>query len=313
MKGPGILHAVVAYLLWGLLPVYWKALQSISPLQILAHRIVWSFIILGFVLLVRREATAWVALLRQGRTVRLHCLAAYLLALNWLTYIHGVNTHRIVETSLGYYINPLFIVLLGVVVLRERLRPLHWLAVGLAFLGVGLMTLRLGRVPWIALVLAASFGLYGLAKKKARIAALPGLTLETGALVLPAIAGLAILWSQGTGALGRADASTQVLLVLGGLVTLAPLLLFAHAARTVPLSTLGLLQFLAPSVSLWIGVAIYGEPFDRTRQLSFGLIWLALAIYWLETWRGSGRGSPPPVRLGPASQTSGQPRPGISG
>lgn len=296
MNGSGIPHAVVAYLLWGLLPVYWKALQSVSPVQILAHRIVWSFVILGLVMLVRREGGAWFALLRQGRAVRLHGLAACLLAINWLTYIHGVNTDRIVETSLGYYINPLFSVVLGVVVLRERLRPLQWLAVGFAFLAVGLMTLRAGRLPWIALVLAASFGLYGLAKKKASLPALPGLTLETGALVVPAAFGLALAWLRGTGALGRADASTQVLLVLAGLVTLAPLLLFAHAARTVPLSTLGLLQFLAPSVALGIGVAVYGEPFDRTRQLSFGLIWLALAVYWLETWRGSGRGLPPPTK-----------------
>jgi chloramphenicol-sensitive protein RarD len=295
MKGPGILHAVAAYLLWGLLPVYWKALQSVSPPQILAHRIIWSFVILGLVVLVRREGRASIALLRQGRAVRLHGLAACLLALNWLTYIHGVNSDRIVETSLGYYINPLFSVVLGVVVLRERLRRFQWLAVGIAFLGVGLMTLGVGRVPWIALVLATSFGLYGLAKKKAKAAALPGLTLETGVLVLPAIVGLTMLWLRGAGALGHADLSTQLLLVLGGLVTLAPLLLFAHAARTVPLSTLGLLQFLAPSVALWIGVAIYDEPFDRTRQLSFGLIWLALAIYWLETWRVSARRLPPSV------------------
>lgn len=290
MKGLGIPHAVGAYLLWGLLPVYWKALQSVSSVQILAHRIVWSFVILGLVVLVRREWAVWAAMLRRGRVVRLHVLAAVLLALNWFTYIHGVNTGRLVETSLGYYINPLFSVALGVVVLRERLRRMQWLAVGLAILGVGFMIARAGSLPWIALVLAGSFGLYGLAKKKASIAALPGLGLETGALFVPAVFGLAVLWWRGEGALGHAPVWTQVLLVIGGVVTLAPLLLFAHAARTVPLSTLGLLQFLAPSVALWIGVVLYGEPFDRTRQISFGLIWLALAVYWVETWRGGRRG-----------------------
>ena len=289
VRVPGILHAVAAYLLWGLLPVYWKALQRVSPVEILAHRIFWSFVILGLAVVARREGRAWIALLRQGRIVRLHAVAACLLGVNWLTYIHGVNTDRIVETSLGYYINPLLNVVLGVLVLRERLRPLQWLAVGLASLGVGYLTLGVGRLPWIALVLAGSFGLYGLAKKRAQVPALPGLTLETATLFLPAAAGLTLLAYRGQGALGHASFSLQTLLVLAGLVTLAPLLLFAHAARTVPLSTLGLLQFLAPSVALLIGVFIYREPFDSTRQISFCLIWIALALYWFEVWRAHRR------------------------
>ena len=192
----------------------------------------------------------------------------------------------------SYSSNPLLNVVLGVLILRERLRPLQWLAVGLASLGVGYLTLGVGRLPWIALVLAGSFGFYGLAKKRAQVPALPGLTLETATLVVPAAAGLTLLACRGQGALGHASFSLQTLLVLAGFVTLAPLLLFAHAARTVPLSTLGLLQFLAPSVALWIGVYIYREPFDRTRQISFGLIWVALALYWFEVWRAQRRRLP---------------------
>lgn len=279
---PGVLQAVAAYLIWGLLPVYWKALWQVPAPQILAHRIVWSFAFLSLAVTLRREWAA-VRMASGGvRTVLFYATAASLLSVNWLTYIYAVNTGRIVETSLGYYINPLVSVLLGVAVLRERLRRLQWYAVGLAACGVAYQTVQAGHLPWIALVLAFSFGLYGLAKKKAKAPAMPGLTVETGLLVLPALLWLGFVEAKGQGTFGHATAATNTLLVVAGLVTALPLLLFAQATRTVPLSTLGLLQYLAPSCGLLLGVLAYGEPFDLGRSIGFALIWSGLALFWFE-------------------------------
>ncbi|MHB9006249.1 MAG: EamA family transporter RarD [Limisphaerales bacterium] len=283
----GMVQAVAAYLIWGLLPVYWKALRGVPAPEILAHRIVWSLAFLGVIVLIRPEWAAVKGILENRRARLLYGVAACLLAVNWLTYIHGVNTDRIVETSLGYFINPLVSVLLGVVFLGERLRRGQWMAVMLAAIGVAYLTVWVGRLPWIALVLAVSFGLYGLAKKKAPAGAVPGLIVETGVLFLPAAVGLVVMESWGTGVFGHGTGATRLLLVLGGLVTAVPLLLFASAARAVPLTTLGLLQYLAPTCGLLIGVWGYGEGFDRGRQIGFGLIWSGLGVYWLEgIWRG---------------------------
>jgi chloramphenicol-sensitive protein RarD len=281
----GILWAVGAYSLWGVLPVYWKALQTVPAPQILAHRILWSFVLLGALMFLRRE---WRVLWNStnGRTLVVYGVAAAVLSVNWLTYIWAVNAGRIIETSLGYFINPLVSVLLGVVCLRERLRRAQWLAVGVAAVGVSYLTWRHGSVPWVALVLAGSFALYGFLKKQAPLGALHGLTLETAMLWLPAVAFLGWQEAQGVGRLGHGALGTNLLLVLTGVVTALPLLLFAAAARRISLSTIGLLQYLAPTCQLAIGVWVYREPFDRARLVGFVLIWSALALYTLEgLWR----------------------------
>ena len=281
----GVWLAVGAYALWGVLPVYWKAVQSVPAPEILAHRIVWSFLFLAGLVFLGREWTAF----RQGlsaRTAGIYAGAALVLSVNWLTYIWAVNASRIVETSLGYFINPLVSVALGMVFLHERLRRLQWLCIALAAGGVAWLTWQHGSLPWVALVLAFSFGLYGLLKKTAPLPALQGLTLETALLWLPALGWLLFREAQGQAAFGHAGLRTTALLFFTGVVTALPLLLFAAAARKVSLTTLGLLQYMAPSCQLLIGVTVYHEPFGRDRLLGFGLIWGALALYSIEgVWR----------------------------
>lgn len=277
----GIWLGLGAYLLWGLLPVYWKALRTVPAPEILMHRIVWSFGFLALLIILSRQGRTLRAAATQRRTLAIYLGAALLLGLNWFVYIWAVNHNRIVETSLGYYINPLVSVALGVVVLRERLGAIQWVAVGIAALGVLFLTWQYGAFPWVAVVLALSFACYGLIKKTAPLPALPGLTIETALLWLPAAGYLGALESQGIGHFGQSGGWGDSLLVLTGVVTALPLLLFASAARLVKLSTLGLLQYVSPTCALILGVAVYGEPFPRARALGFGIIWLALAVYWL--------------------------------
>ena len=278
----GVWYAVGAYLLWGLLPIYWKALQTVPALQILNHRVVWSLGFLAAILLVRRDWEPLRLALKSRRILLIYLATSCLLGVNWLTYIWGVNAGFIVETSLGYFINPLVSVLLGVVFLREKLRPGQWIPVGLAALGVIYLTISYQKLPWIALVLAFTFGLYGLIKKIAPLNSLHSLALETALLFVPSLAYL--LWAeiQGTGAFGHANISTTLLLVFTGVVTALPLLLFGAGARLIPLSLIGLLQYTAPTLQFLIGVLIYGEPFTRERMIGFGIIWVALVIYTLE-------------------------------
>lgn len=281
----GVWLAAGAYGLWGVLPVYWKAIRTVPAPEILAHRIVWSFLFLAVLVALKGE---WAAF-RAGwnrRNVRVYAVAAALLSVNWLTYIWAVNAARIVETSLGYFINPLVSVALGMVFLRERLRRLQALCVGLATLGVAWLSWQHGTLPWVALVLALSFGLYGLLKKTAPLPALQGLTIETALLWLPALGFLGVREASGAAAFGHAGLRVGAMLFFTGVVTALPLLLFAAAARRVSLTTLGLLQYLAPSCQLLIGVGVYHEPFGRDQALGFGLIWTALALYSLEgVWR----------------------------
>ena len=277
----GVIFAAAAYTLWGFFPIYFKALKAVPAPQVLAHRIVWAFLFLLGVLAVRREVGA----LRRLLTPRIlvgYLGAGVLLAINWLAYVWGVAAGYIVETSLGYFINPLVSVVLGVLFLRERLRPWQWLPVGLAAVGVAYLTLEYGRLPWLALVLAFSFGLYGLLKKLALLNALHGLTLETGSVFLPALGYLVAVEVTGQAAFGHGPAVQTLLLALTGMVTAVPLLLFAGGARRVPLTTLGLLQYIAPSLQFLLGVFVYGEPFGLTQLVGFSLIWLALAIFSAE-------------------------------
>jgi chloramphenicol-sensitive protein RarD len=278
----GILYAACAYLFWGFLPVYWKALQAVSATQILAHRVIWSFILLMGLLLIKRDLPNLRLALQDRRNWAASILAAGLLTVNWLTYIWGVNAGFIVETSLGYFINPLVNVLLGVLFLREKLRSWQWLPVGLASVGVLYLTFSYGRLPWISLVLAFSFGLYGLIKKTASLGALHGLSVETGIMFLPATFYLLFAASQGEAVFGNMDVATNLLLVFTGVVTALPLLLFGAAARRIHLSTLGILQYIAPTCQFLIGVYIYGEPFTQERLIGFSIIWIALLIYSIE-------------------------------
>jgi chloramphenicol-sensitive protein RarD len=277
----GIWYGLGAYLIWGFLPLYLKQLHQVPPVQILGNRIVWSFVFLALALTLRKD---WPHFRRavQWRMLPVFLVSAGLLAGNWLMYIWGVNSGYIVETSLGYYINPLVSVLLGVVVLRERLRPMQWLPIGIAALGVFYLTYNYGGLPWLALALALTFGLYGLAKKKAPLGSLYGLTVETGLLFLPALGILFFAQAQGVGGLTEYGWTTTLLLIFAGVVTSVPLLMFGAAARQIDLSLLGVLQYVAPTLQFMIGVFVYKEPFDRAQLVGFSMIWLALAIFWIE-------------------------------
>ncbi len=278
----GVLYALGAYFLWGLFPLYWKNLQDVPPVEILSHRIVWSLLFLLGFLAVKRHWGWLRPALGNGKILLSSLLTAVLLGSNWLIYIFGVNTGRIVETSLGYFINPLVSVLLGMIFLREALRRGQWLAIGLAALGVLYLTVSVGALPWLSLVLAFSFGFYGLIRKTAVLNSQEGLTLEMGWLVLPAAGYLLYVQAQGTAAFARNGLATTVLLLLAGVATAVPLLLFAAGARLIPLATIGFLQYLAPTLQFLIGVFVYGEAFPPARMVGFSIIWLALALYSVE-------------------------------
>jgi chloramphenicol-sensitive protein RarD len=280
----GIWNGLAAYVLWGFFPIYWKLLHEVSALQVIGHRIVWSFLLLIAVILLTRQWKDFRAAALVPKVIGIYAVAGVLLSINWLIYVWGVNSGFIVETSLGYFINPLISVLLGVLFLRERLRTAQWVAVGLAAMGVAYLTITYGRLPWIALSLAVSFGIYGLVKKIAPLGSLYGLTLET-ALVFPiALLYLAFVQSAGMGAFLHHGALTDILLIGTGVVTSIPLLMFASAARQIPLSMIGVLQYIAPTLQFLIGVFLYHEPFDQSRLVGFGLVWLALIIFWVENY-----------------------------
>ena len=279
----GILLAIGAYGLWGVLPVYWKTIVIVPAPQILSHRIIWSFLFLVIILLVKNDLAAFRLAIKSKKTVAIFCVASVLIGVNWLTYIWGVNAGYIVETSLGYFINPLVSVVLGVIFLREKIRLSQWFPIILATLGVLYLTVSYGALPWIALLLASTFGLYGLIKKTAPLNSLHGLSLETGILFLPALFYLIAAESQGTGIIGHSSWIVTFLLVFTGVVTALPLLLFASAARRINLSTLGILQYIAPTMQFLLGVLIYGEAFTQTRLIGFSIIWIALLIYSMES------------------------------
>jgi len=277
----GIAYASAAYLLWGVFPIYFKALQSVAPLEILGHRIVWSLAVCAVLLLALRRLQWLAELRRQPRVLLWFAASSILVAANWFVYIWAVTAGRVVDASLGYFINPLVNVLIGAAFLHERLRGAQWAAVGIAAVGVAWLTWQAGAVPWIGLVLALSFGLYGLLRKTAALGAIEGLTLET--VLLTPVAAAYLLWLAHTGASGFVDgnAATRLLLAAAGPVTAVPLLLFAAGARRIPFSTLGLLQYLGPSLQLLLGVWLYHEPFAE-RAPGYALIWIALAIFSIE-------------------------------
>jgi chloramphenicol-sensitive protein RarD len=278
----GIWYAVGAYVLWGLLPVYWKWLQHVPAPQVLCHRILWSFLTLIAIVLLSRQWNAFRAAMVKPRVLRAYAAAAVLIAINWLTYIWAVNAGFIVETSLGYFINPLLSVLLGVIFFRESLRPWQWAAIALAAAGVLYLTIAYGALPWIALTLAVTFGAYGLVKKIAPLGSLYGLTLETGVLLLPALIFLIYTDGTGYGAFFHAGAISDALLAGAGFITAVPLLLFSSAARRIPLSLIGILQYIAPTLQFLLGVLVYREPFTAVKLIGFGIVWIALIVYGVE-------------------------------
>ena len=278
----GVLSGVGAYLIWGFFPIYLKALQVVPALQIMLHRVVWAFVFVLLLILIRRRWAGIRVSLRNPRVIMTYTLTAFLLAVNWLVYIYGINSGQVVETSLGYFINPLLSVALGVVFLRERLRPMQWLPVGLASLGVLYLTLQYGALPWIALALAFSFGMYGLIKKIAPLGAMDSLFVETGIIFLPALLFLLFSNNQGAGAFGHQGWQISILLAFSGVVTAVPLLLFGRAARSIPLSLLGILQYIAPTVQFLLGIYLYQEAFTATRLVGFAIIWIALLIFSIE-------------------------------
>ncbi|UOX99879.1 EamA family transporter RarD [Blastococcus sp. PRF04-17] len=281
----GVLCGLAAYTLWGLFPLYFPLLKPAGGLEIVAHRVLWSLLFVGLLLTVVRRWSHVRALVTDRRRLLVLTGAAVLIAANWLVFVYGVNSGHVVETSLGYFINPLVSVLLGVVVFGERLRPLQWAAVGIAAVAVTVLTVDYGRPPWIALTLAATFGLYGLMKKIVRTEAAPGLFVETLLVAVPAAVVLGVLHGSGGGTFAREGAGHALLLLGSGVATAVPLLLFAAAARRIPLSTVGLLQYLTPLMQLALGVFVFDEPMPPARLAGFAIVWVALAVFTADMLR----------------------------
>ncbi|MEJ7704924.1 MAG: EamA family transporter RarD [Geodermatophilaceae bacterium] len=281
----GLWYGAAAYLMWGLFPLYWTLLEPSGALEILDHRIVWSLVFTAVLLGARRQWPALRAALRSGRAALILTAAAMLISINWATYIYGVNSGHVVETSLGYFINPLVSVALGVLVFRERLRPVQWAAVAIAVVAVAVLTVDYGRPPYIALTLAFTFAFYGLLKKVVRVGPVEGLAIESGVLTVPALAMLGYFAVQGDLTFGTVSPLHTVLLMLAGVVTAVPLLAFATGARMIPLSTMGLLQFIAPVMQFALGLLVFSEPMPAGRLVGFALVWLALTLFTIDLLR----------------------------
>jgi chloramphenicol-sensitive protein RarD len=286
----GIGYGLAAYVIWGLFPLYWPLLDPTPASQILAHRMFWSLIFVALVLVVRRRWAFVSALRSDPRRVGLLVIAAVMISVNWGVYIWATNAGHVVEASLGYFITPLVVIALGVLVLKEHLRRSQWTAVGFGLVAVVVISVGLGHVPWIALSLAASFGSYGLAKKLAQTPAIESMAVETSVMALPAIGFLIFVQLHGTGSFGHIAAGTDLLLVSSGIVTVVPLLCFAAATSRVPLTVMGLMQYATPVIQFVIGVAVRHEKVPASELAGFALVWVALTILGiseLRQWRVS--------------------------
>jgi len=281
----GVLCGAGAFVLWGIFPIYFKLVAAVPAPEVLAHRIVWSMVFVGGLIALRRRWPAVGAALANRRLLATLVLSASVVSVNWVVYIWAVGEGRILGASLGYYINPLVSVVLGVVVLGERLRPAQWAAVGLAVVAVGWQIIGFGTVPWVALTLAVSFGFYGLIRKVAKVDAFTGMFVETLVLSPLAVGYLVFIAVVGGGAFGRLGVQMDLLLVLSGVITPLPLILFVAGAQRIRLSTIGLLQYIAPTGQFLLAVFLYDEPFTRDNLVTFALIWLALALYTFDTLR----------------------------
>lgn len=302
----GLAVTAAAFVLWGVVPLYWRLLEAVPSLQIIAHRIVWgAVLVIGWLLW--KQGRGWLrAALGRPRAAWMLASSALLIGFNWGLYIWAVNAGHVVETSLGYFINPLVNVMLGVLLLRERLNPVQWTSIAIAVLGVVWLTVSYGHPPWIALALAFSFAAYGLIRKLASVDAIPGLGVEAVYLLLPALA--LIAWGETGAAGGFFDGWSlwlDALLIVGGAVTALPLIGFSYGVRRIPLSVVGLLQYIAPTLQLIIGVAVFGEAFGTERAVGFGAIWVALAIYATDgLWRARRRPVVAPVAAQPCTEAS---------
>jgi chloramphenicol-sensitive protein RarD len=281
----GLLYGIGAYGLWGLFPLYWPLLEPATPLEIMAHRIVWSLVFVGLLVWARRRYATVRSAIVDRRTRIALVVASIVIGVNWFLFIWAVNNNHVVETSLGYFINPLVSVALGVAVFGERLLRLQWVAIGIAAAGVLWLTVEYGRPPWISLVLACSFATYGVAKKKANVGAVQSLTVETMVLAPLALGYLVTLQATGDGQLGQNGLGHTLLLLGSGVATALPLLCFGAAATRIPLSLVGMLQYLTPTLQFLIGVFLYGEPMTPARWVGFVLVWLALVVFTTATLR----------------------------
>lgn len=282
MKNKGIFLAGGAYVLWGLLPIYWKQLHNVPALQTLSNRIVWAFVFTCILLTIRRD-WAWLRpALRSRKTVLIFIASAIALSINWLTYIWAVNANYVVEASLGYFMTPLLNVALGVLLYKERMRPGQWLAIAIASAGVLYLAVVYGHFPWIGLTLAISFALYGVLRKQAPLPSLQGLTLETMFAALPALLYLTAMQFTGQAAFINDGAWITLLLIGAGAITAVPLIMFAAGVRLIPLTTLGILQFISPTIQFLLGVLVYNEPFNMQRLAGFAMVWLALVVFTTE-------------------------------
>ena len=286
-KRSGVICGVTSFVLWGLFPFYWNRLHEIPPLELAAHRMAWSAVTMVIVLLAMRRLKAVTAIFSSAQLFTLFFATSVLISVNWLTYIWAVEQKRFLESSLGYFINPLVYVMLGVVFLQERLTRAQLIAVTLSFFAVTYLTIQFGTVPWIALGLAGTMSTYGLLRKTAPLGALEGLCAETMLMFIPSLLFLIYSERSGAGSFLSADAETKMLIALAGPVTTVPLLLFAYAARSLRLSTVGLMQYISPTLQFFIAVLAFKEPFDSTRLLAFGAIWIALLIYSLDAYRSN--------------------------
>jgi chloramphenicol-sensitive protein RarD len=275
----GLWYAASAYVFWGGFPIYWKFLSGIPALQLMCHRIVWSCVLLLGLITAQHDWNRLLGALRSRRVMAIYTVAAVAIALNWFVFVWAVNEGFIVQVALGYFINPLVSVCLGVIVFLERLRRLEWAAIALASAGVLYLALFYGSFPWIALTLACSFGTYGFMKKLAPLGAVLGLTLETSILFLPAVVFLIYAYVTGDVGFLHENALRNFLMVAAGPITTAPLLLFAAAARRIPLSMMGMLQYINPMMQFLIGVLVYHEPFNATQFVGFGMVWAALLLF----------------------------------
>lgn len=291
----GLIYGASAYLLWGLFPLYWPLLEPAGTVEILAQRMAWSLVVMAVILRITRGFGRVRAVLANRRQRSLLVAAAVVVTVNWGTYIYGVNSGHVVETSLGYFINPLFTILLGVFVLGERLRPMQWTAVGIGTVAVLVIAVDYGHPPWIALILATSFGLYGFFKKSAAVGAVESMTIETGAMFVPALIALGVVAAQGNLVFASHGAGNALLLASTGIVTAVPLLLFAASTRRLPLSVVGLLQYLAPVLQFSVGIGIRHEPLPPAELIGFALVWVALIVLTVDGLRSQRRTSAPAV------------------
>lgn len=281
----GFKIALMAFSFWGFIPLYFKVLSHVPPTEILGHRVLWSVILLFVIMAIKNQLPQFLAILKSPKTMAWLALSAVLVATNWLAFIWGVTNNRLLETTLGYFINPLFSVFLGYVFLGERLNNIKLLAIGIATTAVVLQTILLGSVPWLSFTVAFSFGSYGLVRKTTVVAAIPGLAFETLFLLPFALLYFLMIYQSGDYHFRMDDVSTSGLLALAGFVTTVPLICFNIAAKKLPLSTIGLMQYMVPSMSFLIGVFLFKEPFSSAQLLTFSLIWVALAIFSTDTIR----------------------------